>query len=354
MGQIISYKCPNCGAPLVYRESLGKLFCEFCESSFGLEEIAKAESNETQGYDWGEYKENISSETLEGTVSYVCHSCGAEIITDAVTAATHCPYCDNVVVIEPNVSGLIKPNCIIPFKVKPEDLKAKLDEFCKGKPLLPRNFFDQHKLKEIQGMYVPFWLFDAHSNGRMVFRGTQVRTWSDSSYDYTETKVYHIDTSAEMGFNKIPVDGSIRMDNALMDSIEPFDYSELMEFQPGYLSGFLAHRFDEDTDVCLPRADLRVRTSFSSAIQNTVSGYASITPLSSVIELDDTSVHYALLPVYLIKSSYGGKEYTFAVNGQTGKIVGTLPVSKKKSLWITAGITAGLTLVGCLLRFLLM
>ncbi|MBP5153660.1 MAG: hypothetical protein ILP12_01455 [Lachnospiraceae bacterium] len=353
MSETISYKCPGCGAPLVYDTDISLLRCHYCGNTYDLEAIAKAESNETEGYDWGEYNENVAEETLEGTVSYVCRSCGAEIVTDAVTAATHCPYCDNVVVVESNLTGFIKPNCIIPFKIKPDQLKARIDEHCKNKPLLPKDFFSEHKLESVQGMYVPFWLFDCHSLGRMVFRATTVRSWSDSKYDYTETKIYNVDTSGKMDFNKIPVDGSIRMDNALMDSIEPFDYSELMEFQPGYLSGYLAHRFDENTDVCLPRADLRVRTSLANSLRDSVSGYSTVSPISSTIRLDDTAVHYALLPVYLIKSKYGGKEYTFAVNGQTGKLVGDLPVSKGRRLAWLGGLTAAIGLGISLLMFFL-
>lgn len=347
MGETVSYKCPNCGAPLTYDANNNTFQCDYCVSSFEISDIKDAlEKEGDTGFDWGDYKKNYTEEKLDGTVSYICQSCGAEIITDAVTAATKCPYCDNVIVVEPNLSGMIKPNGIIPFKVDKKGLSDLLKEYCKGKILLPKNFLTENKVKEIQGVYVPFWLFDCHADGNMSFDATRVRHWSDSDYDYTETSHFLIDRAGNMDFTKIPVDGSIKMDDALMDSIEPFNYNELVEFAPGYLSGFLADRFDAKADESLPRASLRVKNSVEEMFSSTVMGYTTVTPISANVDLSNTEVNYVLLPVYLIKSKYSGKDYTFAVNGQTGKIIGNLPYSKAKLYSIIAAITTAIGLIG--------
>ncbi len=350
---IISYKCPACGAPVVYDESQGKILCEYCDSTFTLEEIAKASSNDGQGYDWGDYKENVSKEDLEGTVSYVCHSCGAEIVTDRITAATSCPYCGNVVVVEPNLTGFVKPNKIIPFHVKKEQLKDIVHAYTKKAKLLPKDFITENKIKEVQGMYLPFWLFSAKAEGSMLFRGEKVRTWSDRNYHYTETSYYDVNCDGGMSFSAIPVDGSRKADNALMDSIEPFNYGSLVDFQPGYLSGFVADRFDEDADASLPRADSRIRSSLESKVRSVISEYSSVRMLSSTISLKDTNVQYALLPVYLITTQFGKNKYQFAVNGQTGKMAGDLPVSKKRAWGFRLAITAGVAAVNFVIYLLL-
>ena len=40
--------------------------------------------------------------------------------------------------------------------------------------------------------------------------------------------------------------------------------------------------------------------------------------------------HYALYPVWLLNTTYNGKKYTFVMNGQTGKMVGNIPIDTKK------------------------
>ncbi len=354
MSDIISYKCPSCGSPLVYDGENNNFRCDNCDSTFDVATIkdALAASGDT-GFDWGEYKNATSSEQVENTVSYVCQSCGAEIITDATTAATKCPYCDNVVVVEPNLTGIIKPNGIIPFKLNKDGLKNSINDYCKGKKLLPNNFITDNKIKEVQGLYVPFWLFDCDAEGQMSFEATRVSHWSDSEYNYTKTDYYLIDAAGNMSFTKIPVDGSIKMDDALMDSVEPFDFSELVDFAPGYLSGFVADKFDADADASLPRASGRVKNSVAEVLANSAGGYTTIVPISSNIGLSNTSVKYVLLPVYLINTKYQNQSYTFAVNGQTGKVVGNLPISKGKFWGYFAGIAAAITAVGgAILSFL--
>ncbi len=343
----VSFKCPTCAEPLKYDPENNVLMCEHCGNTFDIGDIKDtiSQTGDT-GFQWGDYKQSMSDEEIPNTVSYVCKSCGAEIIADGTTAATKCPYCDNVVVVSDKIEGILKPNGIIPFRIDKNGLKDAIANYCKGKKLLPKNFLSEHKIREVQGVYVPFWLYDCHADGNMSFEGKRVREWSDSEYEYTEISYYLINCDGDMSFAKIPVDGSIKMDDALMDSIEPFDYSGIVDFKPEYLSGFLADRFDVDADASLPRATDRVKNSVAELFRSTVVDFASVIPISSNIELDQTNVNYVLLPVYLIRSKYQGQDYTFAVNGQTGKVTGNLPYSKGKYYAYLAGIASAIFAVG--------
>ena len=175
----------------------------------------------------------------------------------------------------------------------------------------------------------------------MGFDATRVRAWSDAKYNYTETRYYYVTCEGDMDFRKVPVDGSHRMDDDLMDSVEPYDFSDLQPFAKGYLSGFVAERFDEDADSCLGRASARVKSSVASTFYSAVTGYTTLTSSRSHIELQDTNVNYVLLPVYLITSQYNDQTYIYAVNGQTGKIVGDLPADKGKSTKYFLGTALG-------------
>jgi len=353
MSETVSFKCPNCGSPLLYDAETARFSCEYCGSDFSLEEVEHASANADAPFDWGDYAAGVSDEHLEGLISYVCRSCGAEVVTDAVTAATHCPYCGNVMVVEDNLSGLLKPNGVIPFRVDKKKLQEIVKNYCSGKPLLPRNFLTTHKIEEVKGVYVPFWLYNCKTDGSMTFNATRVRSWSDSRYYYTETSRYWVTCDGEMAFARVPADGSKRMDDALMDSVEPYDFSDLQPFAAGYLSGYLADRFDDDAEACLPRTDKRVKNSMAEAFRSSLHGFSTAVPVANNIRLIEPSVSYVLLPVYLIRASYNGEEYQFAVNGQTGKMTGNLPVSKGKYWGYFFGIAAAISSLFAAATFLM-
>lgn len=320
--------------PLTFSANEGVLKCNACGNSFPVETVKAlydSEQKKTE-FNWGDYKKNLDqSEKLENTNLYICRSCGAAIETDATTVATHCPYCDNVVVLSDKVEGGLRPNVIIPFKIDKKGLNDSINKYISGKKLLPNDFFDNRKISKIQGVYVPFWLFDAGLDGSMSMNATRIRHYSDSNYNYTETSHYLIEVDGEMRFEKVPVDGSIKMDDDLMDSIEPFNYSQLVDFDSAYLSGFLADRFDNDPDESLPRASNRMLNSAVKTVKSLVDkDYGSTSLRTNGMQIKGASVKYALLPVYLLNMEYNGKKYRFAVNGQTGKIVGELPISKAK------------------------
>lgn len=332
-----SFKCPSCGSPIVYIPGSESLTCASCGNTYDVAALTRAASEEynQQAFDWGNYKQNFEEQKqrFENTAVYICGSCGAQIECEKTTAATHCPYCDNVVVLSDRLDGGLKPNSVIPFALNEQDAKNAVLNHFKGKKLLPNDFHSSNKLSKITGIYVPFWLFDSNVDGKMKFEGTRVRHYSDSDYEYTETRHYHVYVDGEMRFEKIPVDGSERMDDDLMDALEPFDYGKLIDFNEGYLSGFLADRFDDDPDESLPRASSRMEKSAETVFTDSADDhFTSIKKLGSAINLKDPSVNYALLPVYLLNTTYKGKNYRFAVNGQTGKVVGELPISRAKKL----------------------
>ena len=336
---VLSYKCLSCGSPLEYDKD-GKLKCRACNSEYDPETLKQFNDSDTGDaeFDWKDYKKNFeqNKKELDDTVCYVCRSCGAEIETTEQTAATHCPYCDNEVILSDRVGNGLKPNGIIPFKVDKNGLKDAVTAYFKGKRLLPNNFIPLHKIGEIQGIYVPFWLFDATIDGQMTMEAKKTRCYSTSKYNITETKHYLINVDGKMSFKKIPVDASIKMDDDLMDSLEPYDYTGMVDFETAYLSGFLADRFDDDPDASLPRASDRMRNSAEEIFINSVDdGYDTVNRKSSNLNITDSSVKYVMLPVYLLNVEYKGKNYRFAINGQTGKVVGELPISKvKKYLYL--------------------
>ena len=238
-------------------------------------------------------------------------------------------------------AGDLRPDYIIPFKLDKEAAKKALQNHMKGKPFLPKLFKSQNRINEIKGVYVPFWLFDADVNANIRYRATRVRTWSDSNYRYTETSYYLILRGGNISFQRVPVDGSTKMPDDIMESIEPFKFDDAVDFQTAYLSGYLADRYDVDSDQSIERANQRVKNSTESEFAKTVTGYSTVVPENTVINLSNGKAKYALYPVWMLNTSWNDKTFTFAMNGQTGKMVGDLPVDWA-SFWKWFGIITGI------------
>ena len=348
---IQGYKCLCCGSPLVWNAE-GQIWkCTSCDNTYNYETLQAAAQSEQAAaasadqIDWNEYQVNPM---INEMVSYLCPSCGGEIVVDGTVAASRCPYCDNVAIMQPQVTGMIRPDYIIPFKLTKEDAKKALLKFYEGKKLLPDRFSDENHMDEITGIYVPFWLFDCETSADMTFDATHITHWRDSTYDNTKIDHYLLQRSGTLRFEKVPVDGSSRMDDAFMDAIEPYNYAELVPFDQAYLSGYVANKPDVDVKNSLPRANERVINSTVSAFSASVSGYASITPKSRSVFAKEGVIKYAMLPVWLLTTRYNNAQYTFAMNGQTGKLVGTLPVDEKKykrQMYKVAAIIAGIAIV---------
>ena len=250
-------------------------------------------------------------------------------------------------------AGLLKPDIVIPFKLDKKAAKAGLMKHLNGKKLLPKIFKDQNHIDEVKGVYVPFWLFDTDVDAQVRYRATKVRTWSDEDYRYTETSYYMIHRGGSVGFEHVPVDGSSKMPDDLMESVEPYDYSDALDFQTAYLAGYFADKYDVTAEESIDRANQRIRRSTEDAFASTVQGYATVNAESSSVQFHGGKAKYALYPVWLLNTTWNGEKYTFAMNGQTGKFVGNLPLDKSAATKWTVGLAAALSAAACGIAWLL-
>ena len=331
------YKCPCCDGSIEFSSEAQKMKCPYCETEFEMETLLAYDAELSQ-----EHPDNMNWETAaggewtEGETQplrvYICQSCAGEIIADASTGATACPYCGSPVVMMGQFAGDLKPDYVIPFKLDKKDAVEALKKHTSGKRLLPKVFADENHIQEVKGVYVPVWLFDTLATADMRWRGTRVRTWSDSDYHYTETSHYSITRGGTMKFSSVPVDGSTKMNDTLMESIEPFDFSQAVDFQTAYLSGYLADKYDVDAETSVKRVNARIRSSTEEAFAQTVQGFTTVHQEGCHVNLENSVAKYALYPVWLLTTRWNGENFLFAMNGQTGKFVGDLPLDKK-AMW---------------------
>ena len=294
MGEMNNYKCRACGAPLAFDPATGKLQCAFCGSSYDPGEYEledKTGKTDQEASQWG---------VAEGMKAYVCPSCGAELICDKNTAATSCPYCGNNAVIPGQFTGAIQPELILPFKVTKDQAVEALQNHYKGKILLPDAFKKKNHIEKIQGVYVPFWLFDKDADGILRCDCEESDSYREGDYIVTNTRHYRVVREGSMSFEKVPVDASSRMPDDYMDSIEPFDYGEIRPFSPTYMPGFLADKYDVEKEQAVERADLRCKNSMEAALRETVTGYTGVAEQERKVNLTEKGCHYGLLPVWTL------------------------------------------------------
>ena len=336
--------CPNCGGTLQFDPGAGKMKCIYCDSLFTQEEAEAFfnqqnadESAKESGDDWGDLADNMRA--------YSCNTCGAEIICDENTGATKCPYCDNTTIIETQFTGAVKPDLVIPFAFDKNQAMAKYKEYYEKRKLLPKDFLSNNKVEEIQGVYVPFWLYDGSCSIDAEFEA------ADKTETDTEIirKIYKADRRGHIGFENVPADASKRMPDDIMDSIEPFQFDQLKPFSMIYLPGFLAERFDVEGDDDLERAEKRVINTAKQKTKDTVK-HNEVSEKRGDYKVNYTKKKYAMLPVWYLTTSWNGKQWNFAMNGQTGKFTGDLPIDSTK----LALITSAATIVPAVVLYLIM
>ena len=363
-GKNKTFICPSCGGKVEWSPSAGKIICPYCGSEYApgffekqeqelvhdleQQQYPKGEDAAAQGYDQAAEATDDSAGDGGDLVIYQCSSCGAQIITDKTTVATNCAFCGSPVVLTQQLDTTFRPKWILPFRVD----KAKVEEiywdYVKSRPFTPAQFRSRSQIDKIKSVYLPFWLYDLDMQGSLSARGEQLLTTSDKHFVYTTHQVFDLQRAGTLTLTKIPVDASSRSPDDAMDSIEPFDLNELQPFRTGYMAGFMAERYDQDEKECFPRARNRAINTMRGILHNSIGGFASVQILSEDIselqrgsggkaetqteESSGVRADYALLPVYLLFTKYNGKDYLFAVNGQTGKAVGDVPASGARAL----------------------
>lgn len=355
--QVLEYKCPCCEAGLIFGQDTQKLNCESCGNEFEFEAVREynqmAQDIQEDAFCWDE--EQIEKwNSANQDAPFFCPSCGGLIDTDAHTAATFCPYCDNPVVLPERTGAFLKPDAVIPFKNSKQDAQKAFRALCKGKLLLPKDFMSEHRVNKIIGCYVPFWLYSCSAELRGKYRTTRIHRWSDSQYNYTKTDYFLLNRAANAQFDRIPMDGSTKMDDKIMESIEPYDYSQMVDFDNAYLSGFLADKYDVEAKCGEDRVRSRVSATMDEMIAASCIGYASVIPASKNLNIQHSKAKYVLLPVWKLQTKYKDQVYTFAMNGQTGKMTGTFPICPKRSAAWFIGICAAVTALVSLIQLIVL
>ncbi len=298
-----------------------------------------------------EIEEHTTYTSYDETISkeYHCDNCGAVLVTECNTAATICVFCQSPMIVSERLSGQYAPAQAIPFKMDIKTAHENFKKWCKKGIITPNDFRMLERVKDIQGIYVPFWLFDLNVKAKGEANCTKVSSYTSGNYRITETKHYNVYRNVASNYYKLPADASIKMPDEFMDKLEPFYYEDLQPFNMSYLAGYGAEKYDYTNKDLFPRIKKRVENFISNYIRENIKGYSSVRLHTVNSKIAQKDAVYTLLPVYLMNYKYKDKVYTFVMNGQTGKVAGKPPISKFKAIFYFIIISSAIT---ALLSFL--
>lgn len=336
---VIEYKCPNCGSGMVFDSETGMLSCHSCGRKDNIEQFSDP------------LAKNIFSE--DEVMEYHCNSCGAVIMTEAETTATVCSFCGSAVVLGDRLTGTLAPAKVIPFSISKEEAMNAFKKWCRNGRLTPNGFMTADRVKGITGVYVPFWLYELHNNVEVHGHGTKVSSFRRGDYQITETQHFDVYRKLRLNYVNLPIDAAEKMNDELMDRLEPFPYDQLKSFKTPYLAGYIAEKYSYNDEELFPRAKEKINEYIQSSIQSATAGYTTMSFTDKQIDTKLQQADYVLLPVWVVHYDYNKKDHMFAMNAQTGKVVGKPPISKAKVTAWFAGIS-GVSLLSLKLISLMM
>ena len=337
---VISFKCPNCDGELIFDPATQQYKCEYCISTFTQEELDKTEREESTE------KATAASEASEAKI-YNCPSCGAEIVTDATTAATFCYYCHNPVILGGRLEGNFLPDKIIPFEIPKEEAVKKFLEFVGRKKFVPKAFFDKKQIESISGVYFPYWNYSAKMDGELSGEAKKLRIWTSGDIRYTETKFYRVRRKGKVSLENMTENALQKANADLARGVMPYNFDKMQDFHLGYLSGFFAEKRDIETVELKDKLEAQARDYAERMLRDTIDGYTSVSVANSNMRFCIEDWAYCLLPVWTITyKGSDGKIYYYSMNGQTGEVCGSLPVDKKKLAIVSGIISIAVFLLG--------
>lgn len=334
---ITSYKCPSCGAGIDFKPALQKFHCDYCLSEYTEKEIADLYKQLEE--------ENTQDDIVEdkSLASYNCNSCGATVITDDTTTSTFCYYCHNPVIISDRLSGDFQPNKMIPFAIDKEKAKETFLNWATKKKFVPKEFYSSSQLEKITGMYLPYWWANYKVSVDYLGEGQINNVHRSGDTEYKETKKYEIIRKGDIDINNVEELAFTKIDNNLLNGIAPYNENEAINFSMPYLSGFFAEQYNISEEEITPKIEEQVNRYTKSLINDTISEFNFVDEKNNNSEILSKKMYYTLLPAWILTYQYEGKTYVFAVNGQTGKSFGELPLNNKKVFSVAAAIFAALS-----------
>lgn len=319
---IKTYKCLSCGASLKFDPNSQKFKCEYCDSVFEVSELKN---------------EEVFSEQVN---VYNCKSCGAEVITEEDTTASFCFYCHNPVIITSRLRGDFKPDFVLPFQIDKRTAIERFKTWASRNKFIPASFLSASSMEKITGMYLPYWSVKAESKCHLKGKGENRKVWRTGDKEHTKVDTHSFNKQFDQDIKGIYLIAYETIREKLIGSVYPYNLEELKPFSPSYLSGFFAHKYQKTKDDLKESLDSYVSKTAIQGANNAIGNLSNIEYDINDIEINIKDYYYILLPIWILTFNYYNKTYVYAINAQTNKAFGELPLDKRRLRKYAFGISA--------------
>jgi DNA-directed RNA polymerase subunit RPC12/RpoP len=347
--EVIEFNCPRCGATTSFSVHEGGLTCPNC----GYYEPPK-ESKIGKAADESEFTvktmEHADQVRVEGRREITCQNCGARTSIPATSLAVTCPFCgSNQVIMREATEDKFRPSFLVPFKVEAPECSTIASQWLGSSWMTPSSLKKVVSLPKFNGIYLPFWTFDAvtnaswkaevgHEHTERHFEGGK---WKERIVTVWRWESGHV----RLVNDDLIVAGTNRLSGLLLGRIRDFDLKDLAAFEPKFLAGLHAQSYDVPLEQAWDDSRQQMRERTKKACLNQTSTN-EVRNFSMTVDFADETWRYILLPIYLITYLYAGKSYTVMVNGQTRSIAGQRPVDWNRVWLVIAALLAPGLLVG--------
>lgn len=344
-----SFLCPNCGGTMKWNIRKQQFECASCRVPGEIKTIGdRVIEHDFEGYS----RRDRGEESLEEQLCVTCSTCGAEVIFDRNETATTCSMCGSShVAVEKQQEG-VPPDGIIPFKVDKSQAQENFRKWIKRQWFAPDALKKSYQEGRLNGIYIPFWTYDAVAKARYRGQGGESRVERRrDGKTYTRTVWHSVSGWVEGSYDDIQVCATDKSVQMVIDNALPYNTSTGSKpYSSAYLSGFGAERYAIKADEGFSEAKSRIEMDLSKRAERDImnKGYdvASVDALD--VTYENVRYKHVLLPAWFSAFSYKGNRYLYLINGETGKVSGQRPYSAVK---IIAAIAAVVIVIVLLINF---
>lgn len=341
------YYCENCGGVMEFDVESQNLKCPNCDTIVPIlnDKDCIVEHSLTRHAMQTIRAEEKKTQTME------CTSCGAKIEVDSTSTAVECPYCGSSYVLAQKQEDAIVPDGVIPFQIDKDRVGELFRHWMKGRWLAPGELKHLYQKERLQGVYLPYWTFDAKVDARYTAMGGRRRTVTRKGPNgRTERRVVTnwFPTSGNLShaFDDVLVPASRKLDEGLLRRAGVFGTGQMASYSPEYFSGYGAECFSVDLDEAHGEALRTMENELEEmAREDVLRRFDDVQDIQVRADFRDETYKHVLMPIYTTAYTYKGKRYHVLINGQSGRVEGDYPKSPVKIAAIVAAILAAVLLL---------
>ena len=352
-----TFPCPACGAGLEFHIGAQALKCPFCGAE---EEIAPAADAEVAERDLNamlvrlrEQHDAGSDHQYDAMREVTCRSCAGTVLFAGTVTGTECPYCATPLQLDAaeQAKDRIALDGVLPFKVPEKQADANLKAWVNSRWFAPNDFRKRGVTGKFNGVYLPYWTFDALTHTRYAGqRGDHYYVTVGSGENrrrVRRTRWRSRSGEFERFFDDTLVVASRGVQTKLADDLEPWPLPEVNPYDQRLLAGFLVRTYDLELEPAFGVARQRMRAQLEYDVKRSIGGDEQrITAMHVTHEA--VTFKLLLLPVWMLAYRYKDEPHQVLVNAVTGRVTGERPYSWVK---ITLAVLAGLIAFGVIWWF---